>query len=206
MSGCLKRRPSWIRVTVDTDGPHSNHTGTVVATDHHPFWAPQLHRWVNATDLQPGQWLQTSTGTWVQITALKRWTQHARVHNLTVDNLHTYYVLAGNTPVLVHNCGGDIGLDSEGEAYVKSKHTESGDRFDDSKGAFNPDEDLYDLAEKANDFPGVLQDNGNCAHVCTADHVVGHESQRDGGMPTNVYTVISDRWGGVKTMHPGVPR
>jgi hypothetical protein len=26
--------------------------------------------------------------------------------NLTVDRIHTYYVLAGNTPVLVHNCGG----------------------------------------------------------------------------------------------------
>ena len=28
------------------------------------------------------------------------------MHNLTVDNLHTYYVLAGTTPVLVHNEGG----------------------------------------------------------------------------------------------------
>jgi hypothetical protein len=40
-----------------------------VATAHHPFWVPQLHRWVDATDLQSGQWLQTSAGTWVQITA-----------------------------------------------------------------------------------------------------------------------------------------
>jgi RHS repeat-associated protein len=92
-----------VRVTVDTDGRRGKHTGSVVATDHHPFWVPRLHRWVDATDLQPGQWLQTSTGTWVQITAVKRWTQHARVDNLTVDDLHTYYVLAGKTPVLVHN-------------------------------------------------------------------------------------------------------
>nr|WP_309225145.1 colicin E3/pyocin S6 family cytotoxin [Salinispora sp. H7-4] len=28
------------------------------------------------------------------------------MHNLTVDGLHTYYVVAGNTPVLVHNSGG----------------------------------------------------------------------------------------------------
>ncbi|MEN3614291.1 hypothetical protein AAH979_32675 [Plantactinospora sp. ZYX-F-223] len=27
-------------------------------------------------------------------------------YNLTVDDIHTYYVLAGTTPVLVHNCGG----------------------------------------------------------------------------------------------------
>jgi hypothetical protein len=94
-----------VSVTVDTDGRHGDRTGVLVATDHHPFWIPRLHQWVDATDLQPGQWLQTSTGTWVQITAINRWTQHARVHNLTVDNLHTYYVLAGTTPVLVHNNG-----------------------------------------------------------------------------------------------------
>ncbi|WP_408640411.1 hypothetical protein [Salinispora pacifica] len=29
-----------------------------------------------------------------------------RPHNLTVDGRHTYYVLAGNTPVLVHNTNG----------------------------------------------------------------------------------------------------
>jgi len=28
----------------------------------------------------------------------------ARVHNLTVEGIHTYYVLAGGSPVLVHNC------------------------------------------------------------------------------------------------------
>ncbi|MEW1828970.1 hypothetical protein [Streptomyces sp. NPDC088196] len=26
------------------------------------------------------------------------------MYNLTVEELHTYYVLAGQTPVLVHNC------------------------------------------------------------------------------------------------------
>ena len=98
---------SLVRITVDTDGRHGDRTGTVVATDHHPFWVPRLHRWVDATDLQAGQWLQTSAGTWAQVAAVTRWTEHARVHNLTIDDLHTYYVLAGKTPVLVHNAGGD---------------------------------------------------------------------------------------------------
>ena len=35
----------------------------------------------------------------------QRWTtSRATVHNLTVSELHTYYVVAGATPVLVHNC------------------------------------------------------------------------------------------------------
>jgi hypothetical protein len=30
--------------------------------------------------------------------------QHQQVHNLTVDDIHTYYVTAGTQPLLVHNC------------------------------------------------------------------------------------------------------
>jgi len=32
------------------------------------------------------------------------------MHNLTIADLHTYYVIAGNVPVLVHNCG--VGADA----------------------------------------------------------------------------------------------
>ncbi|MFP8883822.1 RHS repeat-associated core domain-containing protein [Streptomyces mangrovi] len=97
-----------IDLTVDTDGPAGTETGTLTATDGHPFWVPSLHRWVDAADLQPGQWLRTSSGTWVQITGASARTQRTTVHNLTVDDLHTYYVLAGATPVLVHNCNASL--------------------------------------------------------------------------------------------------
>ena len=30
------------------------------------------------------------------------------MYDLTVDDLHTYYVHAGDTPILVHNCGGKV--------------------------------------------------------------------------------------------------
>ncbi|MFD6406910.1 polymorphic toxin-type HINT domain-containing protein, partial [Streptomyces diastaticus] len=80
-------------------------TSTIVATDGHPFWVPELNTWLDAGQLQPGQWLHTSAGTWVQITAVSSTTQRATVHNLTVADVHTYYAVAGATPVLVHNCG-----------------------------------------------------------------------------------------------------
>jgi RHS repeat-associated protein len=98
-----------VKIAIDTPtGNDDPDTTEITATDGHPFWVPQLNKWVDATDLQIGQWLQTSTGTHVQISAINRWTEpHITVYNLTVDNLHTYYVLAGNTPVLVHNAGGD---------------------------------------------------------------------------------------------------
>lgn len=97
-----------VKISVNTDGDPDTKTAEITATDGHPFWVPELGKWINATDLQPGQWLRTSAGTHVQITAIKRWTQTATVHNLTVANIHTYYVLAGATPVLVHNCGGQV--------------------------------------------------------------------------------------------------
>ncbi|MFD2691810.1 ricin-type beta-trefoil lectin domain protein [Streptomyces phyllanthi] len=81
-------------------------TAELTATDGHPFWVPELGEWIDAEDLKAGQWLRTSAGTYVQITAIERWTAtSATVHNLTVSDLHTYYVVAGSAPVLVHNCG-----------------------------------------------------------------------------------------------------
>ncbi|MEV6867418.1 polymorphic toxin-type HINT domain-containing protein [Streptosporangium subroseum] len=92
-----------VQITVDTDGKKGHQTGLVIATEIHPFWVPALRKWVNAKDLKPGMWLRTSAGTRVQVTAIKKWTAYQRVHNLTTADIHTYYVLAGNTPVLVHN-------------------------------------------------------------------------------------------------------
>ncbi|MEU0086823.1 polymorphic toxin-type HINT domain-containing protein [Streptomyces sp. NPDC006274] len=95
-----------VKVTIDTDGTSGQSTAEVTATDGHPFWVPELGKWIDATDLKPGQWLRTSAGTYVQVAAIKRWTSPGTtVHNLTVSDAHTYYVLAGKTPVLVHNCG-----------------------------------------------------------------------------------------------------
>jgi RHS repeat-associated protein len=75
----------------------------ITATDGHPFWLPHEQRWADAGTLAPGQWLRTSAGTYVQITAVNRRTAYERVHNLTVDDLHTFYVVAAGSPVLVHN-------------------------------------------------------------------------------------------------------
>ncbi|MFF0372852.1 polymorphic toxin-type HINT domain-containing protein [Actinoplanes missouriensis] len=92
-----------VDVTIDVDGVHGNRTAAVTATENHPFWVAALDEWIDAGQLAPQQWLRTSAGTYVQITAISHHTATTRVHNLTVDDLHTYYVVAGNTPVLVHN-------------------------------------------------------------------------------------------------------
>ncbi|WP_356948706.1 DddA-like double-stranded DNA deaminase toxin [Streptomyces chengbuensis] len=87
-------------ITVVVDGRYSS----IVATDTHPFWVPDTREWVPAGDLHAGQWLRTSAGTHVQISAVGHFTKRQRTHDLTIQDVHTYYVLAGATPVLVHNC------------------------------------------------------------------------------------------------------
>ncbi|RVX41120.1 intein/RHS repeat-associated protein [Nonomuraea polychroma] len=89
-----------VKISAGGTGSRDN----IVATDTHPFWVPTARRWMQAGELQPTQWLQTSAGTYVQIAAVAKWSANGqRVHNLTVDDFHTFYVLAGETPVLVHN-------------------------------------------------------------------------------------------------------
>ncbi|WP_126643419.1 polymorphic toxin-type HINT domain-containing protein [Embleya hyalina] len=80
-----------------------NDDASIITTMNHPFWVPELRHWVNAGDLQAGQWLQTSAGTWAQVSAIRHFRKQQRTHDLTVDDDHTYYVRAGATAVLVHN-------------------------------------------------------------------------------------------------------
>lgn len=91
-----------VDVTITTaDGRHA----TLHTTTEHPFWDTTTHAWVNAGDLIPGHHLATSDGTSPSVTAVKPTPGAAHRYNLTVQQLHTYYVLAGDTPVLVHNTG-----------------------------------------------------------------------------------------------------
>ncbi|NUW41369.1 RHS repeat-associated core domain-containing protein [Nonomuraea rhodomycinica] len=92
-----------VEITIDTDGKKGDRTGEIVATGNHPFWIPALKVWIPAGQLQPGMWLQTAAGTYVQITAIASRTAVRRVHNLTIDAAHTYHVVAGDQAILVHN-------------------------------------------------------------------------------------------------------
>ncbi len=75
----------------------------LTATHEHPFWSPSESAWITAGSLEPGMTLLTDDGDTVIVTGNRAFTQHATTYNLTVNDLHTYYALAGTTPVLVHN-------------------------------------------------------------------------------------------------------
>ena len=87
------------RITITTGhGP-----ATITATDDHPFWVEGDRRWKAAGDLRVGDELRTANGTGVAVTEVRDQQGPRRTHDLTVSGPHTYHVLAGATPVLVHN-------------------------------------------------------------------------------------------------------
>ncbi|WP_242540887.1 polymorphic toxin-type HINT domain-containing protein [Streptomyces albidoflavus] len=80
----------------------------LVATDEHPFWSLAEEEWVDAADLAVGARLRSDDGQAVRVVEVEHYTDNVRTYNLTVANAHTYYVLAGETPVLVHNSNCDV--------------------------------------------------------------------------------------------------
>ena len=122
-----------VDLRVDTDGRDGTATATISATESHPFWVPARKSWVPAEELTAGTGLRSTDGTLVRVTAVRKHTEITRVHNLTVDDYHTYYVLADRTPVLVHNCGeldADEGVPIPGRAdpaHTKKKHIDVDD-------------------------------------------------------------------------------
>ncbi|MFI9358434.1 polymorphic toxin-type HINT domain-containing protein [Streptomyces lydicus] len=80
-----------------------NGSQKLTATYEHPFWSTSRHRWLKTHELTPGTTLRSNDGSAIRVRANRSYEKHARTYNLTVNGLHTYYVLAGATPVLVHN-------------------------------------------------------------------------------------------------------
>jgi RHS repeat-associated protein len=94
-----------VDVTVDTDGPAGAATSTLVATDGHPFWVANKGQFVDAQDLQQGDQVRTPSGDLLGVATLGfRAVADQQVYNLTVSTDHTYYVTAGGSDLLVHNC------------------------------------------------------------------------------------------------------
>ncbi|MGW2016705.1 polymorphic toxin-type HINT domain-containing protein [Streptomyces sp. NPDC001927] len=82
----------------------------ITATSEHPFWSASDKSWTNAADLRQGMTLRTTDGSSAVVDGNRAFKQNARTYTLTVDSLHTYYVLAETTPVLVHNASCPVGF------------------------------------------------------------------------------------------------
>ncbi|MEV0912659.1 polymorphic toxin-type HINT domain-containing protein, partial [Streptomyces hokutonensis] len=102
-----------------TSEAHSAHLTT---TFHHPFYDETQSAFVEAKDLKAGDVLQTPTGT-AEVTGVRLYHANTTTYDLTIGSLHTYYVEAGDTSVLVHNddCG-PVGYGSTKLSKIAIKH------------------------------------------------------------------------------------
>jgi Pretoxin HINT domain len=93
-----------VQVTLDIDGAAGDKTDVVTATGGHPFWVDDQGRWLPAKELKAGDDLRTATGTRAEVIDTSVRIEYRKVYNLSVDGIHTYYVVAGSVPIVVHNC------------------------------------------------------------------------------------------------------
>ncbi|MET7654726.1 polymorphic toxin-type HINT domain-containing protein, partial [Streptomyces sp. NPDC005486] len=98
----------FVDLTITTNAGAS---AELVSTTTHPFWAESEGEWVDAGDLKPGMTLRTPDGATVDLVGVRQFEERQRTYDLTVAGIHTYYVVAGRSPLLVHNRGGDLGAD-----------------------------------------------------------------------------------------------
>nr|WSW68819.1 polymorphic toxin type 24 domain-containing protein [Streptomyces sp. NBC_00995] len=80
---------------------------TIQTTKHHQFYEVTKDAWTQAADLKAGQKLQNASGGPAVVLDIKAYTAQRVTYDLSIEGLHTYYVVAGTTPVLVHNSGSD---------------------------------------------------------------------------------------------------
>jgi hypothetical protein len=194
-----------VDVAVDEDGDTATTPTVITATAAHPFWEPVAGAWVPAGALVAGATVLTRDGDRAAVTAVSERTETTRVYNFTVADLHTYYVLAADTPVLVHNSNQCVPamLDDMSEAYVRGKHMPGGANVTPDKSVFNADVDLDDLVERGNACACQgPNDRGFYERDVNHGSPVGRLSEEAGGLPTSWYRVVQDKYGGVITMHP----
>jgi Pretoxin HINT domain len=93
-------------------------------TAHHPFWDQTARAWVLAGTLVTGHQLRTADGRSAVVTAVRNLAGPQTMRDLTIARTHTYYVIAGNVPVLVHNCGGRVDgpLPDKGQTSLYALH------------------------------------------------------------------------------------
>lgn len=90
-----------VHLSFDADGD-GNADGVLEATREHPIWT-QDRGWQNAVDIRAGDTLQDRDGRAVHM--LSAWVESTDVdtYNLSVAELHTFFVVINGTTILVHN-------------------------------------------------------------------------------------------------------
>jgi large repetitive protein len=167
-------------------------SGTLTTTFHHPFYDQTQAAFVEADHLRVDDVLQTDSGTAV-ITGLRLYHTTQTTYDLTIGALHTYYVVTGGTPILVHNCDANLGtqvdhLDpdddlvnavhnrrlSEGDkstknyasARLKNGKIITGRAMGKGRAGIHAEEDLVNQAGGVDNIDAIYSERAPCAFKC----------------------------------------
>jgi hypothetical protein len=119
---------------------------TIHTTQHHPFWDDTAGAWVEAAGLPPGHMLHTVSGNAELVVGSRNFTAARSMYDLTVAEIHTYYIFAGKNPVLVHNC--PVWSSRQNRTSVENAYEHYGDHGGDFPRALN----ALKYVQEAHDF------------------------------------------------------
>ncbi|MGW6823177.1 polymorphic toxin-type HINT domain-containing protein [Streptomyces sp. NPDC055005] len=151
--------------------------GSLTSTGNHPFWSAKSEKWTEAADLNAGDTLRLPSGGTALVAKVGHWRGLQPAYNLSVNDLSTYFVLAGKTPVLVHNnrCLIADVPGPQGEMLWLPKGRKALSQADSGKGWF------YDIK------PAEAKANGlhrNVKYVRVMDPVIGGKYPKPKGYIT----------------------
>ncbi|MFE4968313.1 ricin-type beta-trefoil lectin domain protein [Streptomyces sp. NPDC056660] len=130
--------------------------GSLTSTPGHNFYVDG-RGWTLASDLRADDSLRAPDGTLRTVAAVLDRNDAAplTVYDLTVSGLHTFYVVAGSAPVLVHNCKNLVADAQEfsGLAHALDEHTAGT-----AVGFVTSEEMAKDLAVRKGSSNGVFKD------------------------------------------------
>ncbi|MEV4760629.1 LamG-like jellyroll fold domain-containing protein [Micromonospora sp. NPDC049559] len=176
-------------------------TEVLRTTAHHPFFDETIDRWVDAGELTPGHELRTADGERVLVAAVRNHLGGRDMRDLTVADVHTYYVLAGETAVLVHNCPPGDGPDGVnwddidqqlGRVRPTDGTARAGDPLEQPKTwGIKPPDTEYGRGITLRDDPGPPEYPGQ------------RRPPRNGTDATEKYNVMSEVWEKIVNMLTG---
>ncbi|MEV4313779.1 RHS repeat-associated core domain-containing protein [Actinocrispum sp. NPDC049592] len=130
-----------VHINIDSDLTDLTVTGkdgrpaVVHTSQNHEIWNPVHGSWIPAGQVRTGQGFLTPAGERATLTGAMNFGGLAVMYDLTVGTTHTFYVLAGDTPILVHNSSCRIPLGNGTFKYPDGSIRDAKGHFAGSTGA-----------------------------------------------------------------------
>ncbi|WP_082159671.1 polymorphic toxin-type HINT domain-containing protein [Micromonospora sp. HK10] len=181
--------------------------GVLTTTEDHPFWNQTDRQWQRADQLDRGDFVRGPEGRLQEVNGLRPWSARmALAYNLTVNEIHTYYVIAGNAPVLVHNANGGCVISAQGWKHVQDFHRPGGVGVDRTKGVFTgTDEEVQDLIRQTVQRGRPrrnTQGRDGTVYEWDFGKPIGEKSGTQGGGEAQQVRVVVNPDGTLRTAHP----